>query len=114
MRSLRFVWRAFFSRRLAPVAQADASKRAAREGAATETKPDEEQILAKVQRQAKAKQQREAREAASAARAAAAAAAAAGEGSVFGCALLCRIVAISNGKNRVDPQMYIIDRRVRW
>eukprot|EP00904_Undaria_pinnatifida_P000976 jgi/Undpi1/1087/HiC_scaffold_10.g04550.m1 len=53
--------------------KADASKRAKREGAAAEAKPDEEQILAKVQRLAKAKQQREAREAASAARAAAAA-----------------------------------------
>lgn len=49
--------------------QADASRRAAqREGAAaSEREPDEEQILARVQRLAKAKQLREAREAASAA-----------------------------------------------
>ncbi|CAM9598951.1 unnamed protein product [Ectocarpus fasciculatus] len=49
--------------------KADASRRAAqREGAAaSEREPDEEQILARVQRLAKAKQLREAREAASAA-----------------------------------------------
>lgn len=49
--------------------QADASRRAAeREGAAASDKePDEEQILARVQRLAKAKQLREAREAAAAA-----------------------------------------------
>ena len=53
--------------------QADASRRAAeREGAAASDKePDEEQILARVQRLAKAKQLREAREAAAAAAAAA-------------------------------------------
>lgn len=59
-----------------PAFQADASRRAAeREGAAaTDKEPDEEQILARVQRLAKAKQLREAREAAAAAAAAATAA----------------------------------------
>ncbi|CAM9116457.1 unnamed protein product [Scytosiphon promiscuus] len=58
--------------------KADASRRAAqREGVnASQREPDEEQILARVQRLAKAKQLREAREAAAAAAAAAATAAA--------------------------------------
>lgn len=46
--------------------QAEASRRAAKEGAAKPNEPDEEQILAKVQRLAKAKNSREAREAAAA------------------------------------------------
>ncbi|CAB1097649.1 unnamed protein product [Ectocarpus sp. CCAP 1310/34] len=47
--------------------KADASRRAAQREGAAATEPDEEQILARVQRLAKAKQLREAREAASAA-----------------------------------------------
>lgn len=52
--------------------QTEASRRASKKGAAEEKEPDEEQILAKVQRVAKANKLRETREAASVARGAAA------------------------------------------